>query len=100
MENDKVVPDFSTPLDAGEYGQYTLNGRYDWIRVFPWLKWAVLNVVTEQGVAQLHMPQETAERVHEASRLPMVEMDYILDTDYEKYIEASANNLDESWFQE
>lgn len=93
----EIVPDFSTPLNTDGHGEYLLNARYDWIRTFPALGWGIINIVTEGGVAQLHVPEETARMVHEHSRIPLVELDWITDTDHSKYIEAQANNLDDSW---
>lgn len=95
----EIVQDFSTPLDGGEYGEFLLNARYDWIRTFPALGWGIINVVTEGGIAQLHVPESTACMVHETSRIPLVELDWITDTDHNKYIEAQANNLDDSWLE-
>lgn len=96
---DRIRPDTSTPLNAGEGRDFILNSRYDWIRTFPWLQWGIINIVTEEGVAQLHVTEETALQVHEASGIALVEMEWITDTDYNKYIEAQANNIDDSWLE-
>lgn len=97
--DERIRQDSSTPLNAGEGLDFMLNARYDWIRTFPWLQWGIINIVTENGVAQLHVDEETARNVHEASGIPLVELDWITDTDYDKYIEASANNIDDSWLE-
>lgn len=95
----RVRPDYSAPLKAGEAGEYSLSPRYDWIRVFPWINFAVINVITEEGVAQLFVTGETAQSVQEASGIPLVELEWITDTDYEKYLDVQANGM-ESWLDE
>ena len=99
MDN-RIRPDVSTPLDTGENGCFTLNDRYDWIRTFPWLQWGIINIATEEGIAQLHVPEEAARLVHDLSSIPLIEMEWINQTDYEKYLEAQANSIDDSWLQE
>lgn len=97
---DRVRPDFSTPLGIhGSDNEYTLNPRYDWIRTFPWLNWGVINIVTENGVAQLHVTEDVAQHVHKHSEIPLIEMEWITDTDYNKYLEAQTKNLDDTWLE-
>lgn len=98
---DRVRKEFSTRLDAGEHGEFLLDARYDFIRVFPWIKHAVINVVTEEGVARMHVDEATARRVHEKSQIPLVELDWITEQEYNSYLEtqATADNLEE-WFKD
>ena len=99
--NERVRPDYSVKMDAGQYGDYLLDPRYDFIRVFPWIKHAVINILTETGVARLHVQEEEARRVRLQSQIPLVELEWITEQEYESYlaIQGDADNL-EGWLED
>lgn len=93
----EIKKDYSVRIDTGQ-GEFLLSPRYDFIRVWPALAHAIVNVVGEDGVAAIHMTEGEARRVYEASRIPLVELDWITDHDYESYLEiySRPDNL-EGW---
>lgn len=93
----KVVPDFSTPLNTPE-GNYTLDHRYDYVRLYPEIGHAIINVVTNEGVARLHTSHDMGLLVAKKSLIVCQDMDYMGESDYEKYIQVQQDNL-ESWFE-
>lgn len=91
-----VVPDFSTPLhtDGGE--EYLLDHRFDFIRMYPGLNHAIINVITETGVNRLHVSRDIGLMVAEKSLIVCQDMEYIGEAEYEKYLQVQADGL-ESW---
>lgn len=98
--NERIKPDYSVPLSIsnGE-NDYALDPRFDFIRVFPWLGYGIINVVTEEGVARLYVDQAQCERVHEGSGIPLVELEWISQSEHENMMDVLANSLDDSWLE-
>lgn len=93
-----VRPDYSVRLTAGD-SEYLISPRYDFIRLFPAIGWGILNIVTDNGIATLHLTEAQARRVHQQSEIPLIEMGWITDHDYERYLDAQTNSLDDDWLK-
>lgn len=85
----EIRKDYSVKIGTNS-GEFLLSPRYDFIRIWPKLGHAIINVVQEDGVAAIHMTEAEARRVYEASRIPLVELDWITDHDYENYLEIQS----------
>ena len=97
MKNERVRADYSAPLDAGDGKEYLLDPRFDFVRVFPWINHCVINVVIEDGVARMHTDAETGYRVARKSGIPLVELEWITESEHETYlkIQSAAERLEE-----
>lgn len=95
---DRIRPDYSVPLttDDGE-SHFSLDPRYDFIRVFSWLGMGIVNVVTEEGVARLYVDEETCWDIHKKSEIPLVELEWITESENENMREIQADNLEDLW---
>ena len=89
----RVRPDYSSRLNAGDDGEFLLDPTYDFIRVFGWIGHAVINVITTDGVARMHVDEATARRVHETSGIPLIELDWICESEYEMYLDIRGGQL-------
>jgi hypothetical protein len=92
-----VVPDFSTSLETGGETFY-LDHRFDFIRCYPGINHAIINVITETGVNRLHVSREIGLMVAEKSLIVCQDMDYMGEAEYEKYLGIQEKDL-ESWLE-
>ena len=95
--SDYVRDDYAIKLTLGGSGEILFSPSYDAIHRFRFIGWGILRVVTEEGMAHIHINAETCEAVSEASGVPITDFDFICRTDYETYLESSASMLDDSW---
>ena len=96
----EIRPDYSVPLTVtNSEKEFVLDPRYDFIRLFPAIGYGIINIVTENGIARLYVDQEQCEKVHEHAGLPLIELDWIVESEYESMQEVMAqpDNL-EDWF--
>ena len=93
---DKIKPDYSVPLNSTEGSKWMIDPRYDFIRTFPWLDFAAINIVTEEGIQRLYVDMEQAQAVAETSMIGVCEMEFITESEYEVYLELQADGL-EDW---
>lgn len=93
-----IRPDYCIPIDTGD-SEYVLSPRYDFIRVFPFIGWSIMNVVTDTGVAQLHLTEDEGRRVAQQSGIGLIEFNWITDHDYNKYLDAQTKNLSDEWLE-
>jgi hypothetical protein len=98
---DRVRPDYTVPIGMeGHDEPLLMNPRYDAIHGFKWIGHAILRVVGSEGMAHVHLDYETAERVSEATDIPITEFEFITDRDYECYLQTQQDRLDDSWLGE
>lgn len=97
---DRIRPDYSAKMNivGDEEVSYLLDPRYDFIRVFPWLKYGIVNVVTEEGIHRMYTTEEQCRLIHETAEIPLVELEWITKSEHENMIEIMANDL-ESWLE-
>ena len=95
---DRVRPDYSIGMGvSGSDETFLLDPRYDFIRVFPWLGYGIVNILTENGVARLYTTEEQCRQTHESSGIPLVELEWITESEHESMREIIANSIDDSW---
>lgn len=96
----EVKPDYSVPLhlENSENG-YVLDPKYDFIRLFK-IGYGIINIVTETGIVRLYVDEEQCRKVHEHAGIPMVELEWICESEYESMQEVMSqpDNL-EDWFK-
>ena len=98
--NERVKPDYSIGMGIqGSDERYLLDPRYDYIRVFPWLGYGIVNIVTEGGVARLYTTEAQCRQTHESSGIPLVELEWITESEHESMREIIANSIDDSWLE-
>ena len=99
MNNERVRPDHSIRMAVQDSDDsYLLDARYDFIRVFPWLKYGIVNIVVEAGVHRLYTTEEQCRAIHEGAGIPLVELEWISESEHENMLEIMANDL-ESWME-
>jgi len=95
---ERVRPDYSVRMGIqGSDETYLLDARYDFIRVFPWLKYGIINVVTEGGVHRLYTTEAQCQQIHETAGIPLVELEWITESEHESMREIIAKSIDDSW---
>jgi len=96
--NERVRPDYSIGMGvSGSDETFLLDPRYDFIRVFPWLGYGIVNILTENGVARLYTTEEQCRQTHESSGIPLVELEWISESEHESMRGIIANSIDDSW---
>jgi len=96
--NERVKPDFSIRMAVeGADDGYLLDPRYDFVRLFPWLEYGIVNIVVETGIHRLYTTAEQCLRIHEAG-IPLAVVDFITESEHENMIEVMAGDL-ESWME-
>jgi hypothetical protein len=95
--NERVRADFSTPLTSTTGQEWVLDARYDFVRIFKWLQFGVINIVTEEGIQRLYVDEAQARHVGERAMLPIAELEWICESEYEQYLAIQQDNLDDSW---
>jgi hypothetical protein len=97
--NERVKPDYSIRMAVeGTEEGYLLDPRYDHIRLFPWLQYGIVNVVTEDGIHRLYTTEEQCRAIHEGSGIPLVEVEFIVESEHEQMLNIMANDL-ENWLE-
>lgn len=99
MNNEKVRPDYSIRININDSDEsYLLDPRFDFVRVFPWLEYGVVNVITDEGVRRIYTSQEQCETINRDGGIPLVELEWISESEHETFIGIMANDL-ESWIE-
>jgi hypothetical protein len=92
--NERVKPDYSVPLTTSDGLEYLLDCRYDFIRVFPWLGYGIVNIVTEDGIHRLYTDEQQCQLIHESAGIPLVELEWICESENETIRQIIADDLD------
>ena len=97
--NERVKKDYSINMGVeGTDEGYLLDPRYDFIRVFPWLQYGIVNIVTEDGIHRLYTTEEQCRAIHEGAGIPLVELEWIVESEHENMLEIMARDL-ENWIE-
>lgn len=97
---ERVKPDYSIKMGVeGTEETYLLDPRYDFIRLFPWLGYGIVNVVVEQGIHRLYTTEEQCRRIQQGTGIPLAEVEFITESEHERMLEIMADDL-ESWIDE
>lgn len=97
--NERVRKDYSVRMGVeGTDEGYLLDPRYDTVRLFKWLGYGIVNVITEDGVHRLYTTEEQCRRIHEGSGIPLVEVEFIVESEHEQMLNIMANDL-ENWLE-
>jgi len=96
--NNRIRPDYSSKMivEGEEEVSYLLDPRYDFIRVFPWLQYGIVNVVTEEGIHRMYTTEEQCRLIHESSDIPLIELEWITESEHESIIDIMSNDI-ENW---
>ena len=98
MNRQLILPDQFYPLNIeGTDRQYLINAKFDRIDRFPLLGHHILKVYDdEQGLVLMHIDHPTAQAIVSHTRLPMVDREYIYQSEYNGYLEAMDKRI-ETW---
>ena len=95
--SERIRPDTFYPLniDGGDR-QYVINAKYDRLDVFPWLGHYVLKVYDdEQGLVSMHIDEATAKSIIDYTEIPLVEREFIYQSEYDGFLEAQQRAMDD-----
>jgi hypothetical protein len=95
MDN-RVQPDFSAGLEIGDQ-TYIVDRMYDHIHVFSWLGHGILKLITEDGVAQIHLSQANALKIATGAGIVPIMREEISEREYNQYLSAQEGMLDDDW---
>lgn len=99
--NERIKPDYHVQIQfGGDENIYAIDPKYDRIDRFTWLGANILRVITEQGVAHIHLADSDAERLIKSTGLPVAYPEFMVQSDYDCYIQGQANSLDDSWLED
>ena len=93
----EVRPDEFYPLNIENTDRgYIVNAKYDRIDSFSWLGHYILKVFDdEQGLVSMHVSEDTARAIIEYSEIPLVEREFIYQSEYDGYLESQQRAMDE-----
>jgi hypothetical protein len=98
MDN-RIQPDFSVGMYLGEE-KYLVDRVYDQVHVFSWLGHGILKIVTQEGIAQWHLPQADAEIVADAAEINVNYRKEIAQSEYEVYLRYLEQTMDTDWLDD
>jgi len=94
--SERVRPDqfyYLNPENGGE--PFMVNAKYDSMHHFSWLGHWVLKVYDDEvGLMGLHIDEPTAKRIVAYAELPIVEREFIYQSEYEAYLQAQEKMMD------
>ena len=95
--NDKIHPDklyFLNPENGTE--PIGVNSKYDRIDHFGWINYWVVKVMDdEKGMMALSVDEKTARDIAGFALLPIVERDFIYQSEHEVYLKVQEKIMDE-----
>lgn len=78
---------------------YHVNAKYDRVDHFADLGCYILKIIDdEDGMMAVYLPEDDAMRVVAEAELPLVERDFMFQTEYDGYLIAEANMLNDAMF--
>ena len=95
MTNFEIRKDYSFMIDTQDES-YQVDPRYDYVRVFPALAFGVINIMTENGINKLYTDEEQC-RLVAAQGLPLVELDWIVESENEVMRQIQIQRMDDEW---
>jgi len=96
---DRVKPDFSVGLMLND--QKTLVDRvYDHVHVFDWLGYALLKLITEEGVVQVPLDLEQADAICVGAGIIPIMRHEISVSEHEYYLQVQATQLEKEFMGE
>lgn len=102
--NEFVVPDYSARVGIsfdGEDIDILVNQKYDRIDyAHRWGAYFLKVIDPEYGFMNMIIDEETAFSLQDASGVPIVPRDYLLQSEYELYLSAQAQNLEDLFKEE
>jgi len=97
MDN-RVQPDFSLGLNIGDQ-HHLVDRTYDHVHIFEWLGHGILKLITEEGVAQVHLSQADAEKIATGAGIIPIMREEISEREYEQYLQAQESMMDDDWLE-
>ncbi len=103
MSKPDIRPDQLYSLNMVRGGEvistYSVNAKYDRVDFFPAIGCYILKIIDEEdGMLAVYLPEEDAMRVIAEAELPLVERDYLFQSEYDGYLTAEANMLNDATF--
>lgn len=103
MDKD-IRPDkfYEVPMQDGDDEHlFMLNAKYDRIDVYrPLGIWILKMLDDEQGLIQAVLDEKQAIKLAKFALLPIVEREFLYESEHNIYIDAIAERLDQIWNQE
>ncbi len=95
--SEHIRPDtFSKIVTA--MGEFAVNAKYDRIDYFPRFGAYIIKVYDDEGLQGWHVSEEEAVKVFQHTDLPVCERDFMYESEYENYLIAKAQMLDDEMY--
>lgn len=95
---DRVSPDFSAGLMINDK-KVLVDRVYDHVHVFDWLGYALLKLVTEDGISQVPLDLAEADAICVGSGIIPIMRQEISVSEHEYYLKVTQSKLDDSWLE-
>ncbi len=99
-----IRDDYSVRINIdAEDGELSLlvSAKYDRIDHFPRLGFFLMKVIDpEHGFICMAIDEGTAQKLYDTAELPICDRDTIFKSEYEMYLKAQSQQLDDSWLEE
>lgn len=99
MEQPDIRPDklYEIPIyDGNEGHELLINAKYDRMDVYrPLGIWILKCLDLEDGIVQVVMEESQAKKLAAFALLPIVERDFLYQSEHEMYLDAIASRLDD-----
>jgi hypothetical protein len=87
---------YNIPISNGE--PLMVNAKYDRIDTYSALGVYMLKCMDdERGMITAFITHETAQAIIDFASLPLVEREFLYETEYEAFITTQADSIDDSW---
>ena len=96
---DRVTPDFSAGLMLNDE-KVLIDRVYDHVHVFDWLGYALLKLITEEGVMQVPLNLAQADAICVGAGIIPIMRHEISVSEHEYYLEISAKQLEQDFMGE
>lgn len=100
MESDIRKDQFyEVPMwDGKEEHSLVINAKYDRLDVYKPLGIWILKILDdEQGLIQVIMEEEQARKIAKFALIPIIEREFLYESEHEMYLDAIAERLDDIW---
>ena len=102
MSKPEIRPDELVMLNMVKDGEtqegFPVNAKWDRIDHFADLGCYILKVVGNTGMTAVYLAEAEALRIAEDAELPLIERDFMFQTEYDGYLIAEGNMLTDAMF--
>lgn len=96
---DRVTPDFSAGLMLNDE-KVLVDRVFDHVHIFDWLGYALLKLITDEGIAQVPLDLEQADAICVGAGIIPIMRHEISVSEHEYYLQVQATQLEQEFIGE